>query len=986
MLRDCFFGLLFCAFTAPILPVAWLSGAVPTLPAAEDAGHIDVAVVRTEPFQIPDDLTVRVRLRSIAPDEPTPIRWRYGGEGQGGEVIRGVFPKPDVAADADETAHALVTGEWSAPLPIASFAKRLPEKFFLTVTAGQAGRVVDRVTRRQESYSRNVLFEFEFARGGRTLKTLTSAGPDGGTTTLVIPVYRLTPTAEPDLSEFLNELGDVLQYARQRADWLESLPWSPGPLPKKFAVINNISGYGVGHGYGIRTTDRAVTEAELRSLRQLGVNGFRGGPEFLMDRILAGDAAVEPFRRGLIAHVMGFPVGSYRPGRDEDPQIGCPFGDQVTAETERLVAESLQEALRWPVDEVWGLTVDEIGTVIDRTAEKKSHLAACPRCAAAFRDWLAAKSLHPAQFGVSAWSDVRPLDVWGDGEKPWLSDPGAARLAYYTRDFNNHVTAKLFTPLRDALARANEAKQAALQQGDADSPTARQPWIRSYALRGNTFLMQGHSLDFFDFYRLADNAVVYETSNREPRVWSWDSYLCDVQRVVGDDLNVARGVYIKPHRGAPLQRMLSAVSRGNTMLYWYTYGPDYWKGDSFSQDREALELTSRAAHLLGRAEDALYGSRWAVPAEIAVVKPETTQRWMNLSGNPPHLTAAWENAKWIYTALQHAHLPVDPLDEQMLTETDLSRYKLIYVSGSHLTRAAATALHGYVLAGGTLYLSGWGLARDEANVALDVFKPILGSSRPRPLRDLRAGNEPEMWYEVSLYGASSIEPYDDPRKRLAAVPDGAKIVGGREFPGEFTPVVGRELLEVHDGLEVLARFADGRPAMARRSLGQGTVTIAAFFPGLEYSATVRRPDFDMRRDFDRARRLYIDGPALERTRPVVDVSDPLTEGVLLADAAGQPTAVTLANWAYGVTAVEEDPAGRRRPVVRHLPLENVQISIPALAPLARATSCMLQRDLTVTQVANRYVIQLPRIDEGDVLILHAPASATKPSAASTEDY
>jgi hypothetical protein len=37
----------------------------------------------------------------------------------------------------------------------------------------------------------------------------------------------------------------------------------------------------------------------------------------------------------------------------------------------------------------------------------------------------------------------------------------------------------------------------------------------------------------------------------------------------------------------------------------------------------------------------------------------------------------------------------------------------------------------------------------------------------------------------------------------------------------------------------------------------------------------------MRRDFDRARRLYIDGPALERTRPVVDVSDPLTEGVLL---------------------------------------------------------------------------------------------------------
>ena len=40
------------------------------------------------------------------------------------------------------------------------------------------------------------------------------------------------------------------------------------------------------------------------------------------------------------------------------------------------------------------------------------------------------------------------------------------------------------------------------------------------------------------------------------------------------------------------------------MLYWYTYGPDYKKGDSFSQDADALKLTSKAAHLLGVAEQA----------------------------------------------------------------------------------------------------------------------------------------------------------------------------------------------------------------------------------------------------------------------------------------------------------------------------------------------------------------------------------------------
>jgi hypothetical protein len=398
------------------------------------------------------------------------------------------------------------------------------------------------------------------------------------------------------------------------------------------------------------------------------------------------------------------------------------------------------------------------------------------------------------------------------------------------------------------------------------------------------------------------------------------------------------------------------------MIYWYTYGPDYWKGDSFSQDPEALELTSKAAHLLGRAEDALYGSRWAVPAEIAVVKPETTQRWMTLSGNPPHLTAAWENAKWTYTALQHAHLPVDPLDERMLTELDLSRYKLIYASGSHITRLAAEALRRYVERGGTLYTSGWGLARDEANQPLDTLNSLLG---------LQSRAEPEMWYEVSLYGATSIEPYDDPRKQIAPVPDAARIVGGAGFPGEYAPIVGRELLEPTRDAELLARFADGKPALIRHTRGKGAVYLAAFYPGLEYSATVRRADFDMRRDFDRNRRLYLDAPALAQTRPVVDVSDPLIEGVLLDSAAKAGYAVTLANWAYGVTAMAEDPAGRRRPVVSHLPLENVQVSIPAIAPLIRAMSCQLDCELKFEQAAERYVIHVPRIEEGDVLILHA---------------
>ncbi|MBM4027331.1 MAG: hypothetical protein FJ280_18280 [Planctomycetes bacterium] len=930
--------------------------------AQQDTEQIDLPVLRPASVRVPDDLTLRVRLRRITPVASTPIAWRYGGEGQGGAVIRGVFAKEGVAADALPEAHALAADEWSVPVPIVALAARFSDHFFLTVTAGQPGKTVDRSTGRRGGHSTDVAFEFEFRAGGDVIKTFISEGPDGGTATLVVPVYRLAGSAGCKSPEFIEELTDVLGYARRRAEALEKLPWAKGPLPSKYVILNNIGGYGAGSGYGIRTTDRAVTLTEMRSLRQLGVNGFRDPPAFLLDLLRQDEPQTRQWTRGRIVHVMGFPVEAYREGRNEGPQAGCPFGENVAALTSRLVQESVDHALAQAAEEVWGLTVDEIGTVIDQTREKKAHLSVCPRCIRGFQAWLQGQGLRPSDFGASDWSGVRPLHVWDpQSDRPWLRNPGLARMAYYTLDFNNHVTAMLFTRLKEAFAQANAAKRAALAPGgDPQSAAARQPWIYSYALRGNTFLMKGHSLDFFDFYRRADNAIVYETSNREPRVWGWDSYLCDVQRVVGSKMALAQGIYIKPHRGAPVQRMLSAVSRGNTMLYWYTYGPDYTKGDSFSQDPEALRLTSKAAHLLGRAQEALYGARWAVPAEVAVVKPETTQRWMNLRGDPPALMAAWENAKWVYSALQHAHLPVDPIDEVILAEEDLSRYKIIYVSGSHLTAKAAEGLARYVRAGGTLYTSGGGLVRDEANRPLAALAPALG---------LHDRAEPQMWYRVSLYGAGSIESYSEPGSRLAPVPDGARVLAGDTVPRSFMPVVGREVLRPADDAEVLARFADGAAAMTRHRYGKGHVYVVGFFPGLEYSAAVRRLDFNMRRDFEGALRDIVAAPALKLTRPVVDVSDALVEGVLLDHAVSGLRAVTLANWAYGVTALQEDAAHRRSPVVKHLPAEDLRVTIRAAPGTKQVFSCMLQRTLPFTESGDSLVVKLPRLEEGDVLLL-----------------
>ena len=304
------------------------------------------------------------------------------------------------------------------------------------------------------------------------------------------------------------------------------------------------------------------------------------------------------------------------------------------------------------------------------------------------------------------------------------------------------------------------------------------------------------------------------------------------------------------------------------MLYWYTYGPDYFKGDSFSDNLQTIALPVKAAYLLGKTEDVLWGATWACPPKVAIVKPRCSE----FLGDD----AQWENAKWVYTALAQAHVPVDPIDEVMLAQADLARYKAIYLNGSHLPRKSAEALARYVHSGGILWTSGWGCARDEANEPLSVLEPVLG---------LETRAEPELWYKVQRYGAVAVQSFADPRAALAPVPEGARIIGDHPYAASFLPVVGREVLKPAADTQTLARFADGAAAMTVHQYGKGRAYVVGFYPGLEYSATIRDGQPDMSRDLDAARRSFIAAPALTVTQPAVEPSVPAVEGVLLQNAA-----------------------------------------------------------------------------------------------------
>ena len=306
------------------------------------------------------------------------------------------------------------------------------------------------------------------------------------------------------------------------------------------------------------------------------------------------------------------------------------------------------------VQEAWGATGDEIGSLFHGAPEKKEHMGCCPHCRRAFREFIEADGRSLRDFGAASWEDVRPCygywakNFWvsleelraavarAEKEQKALLDKKAERTAdlqagqnaeddeidrevlktkgesaeevterltalrerlhalewdsrilytpedqrelrvsekgwnliqYYSRLFNGRMTAVPSGYIMEAFARQNAHKREALAGDDTTSKVATQPWICSYALRQPAFTWGGHSLGFFEFYRHSGNAMCYETSNRDYRVWHWESYLNDVGRSIGRFLGKPSGVYIKPHRGAPAQRALSAAARDCRMIY-----------------------------------------------------------------------------------------------------------------------------------------------------------------------------------------------------------------------------------------------------------------------------------------------------------------------------------------------------------------------------------------------------------------------------------
>ncbi len=861
-------------------------------------------------------LALRVRAVKAVPESAlVRIHWRRGGEGLGGSVTRSTF----LGADNELN---IPLGEWTGWLALRTLTGGSRGWDFPTLVVEGAPKASALKAKAASTPLSEVVVEFEFAESGKVFHRFTEAAPKGATVGFAFPGGALGEKVTP---EFIAQLNGLSAHARLRHERLEKLFPEPAPMPQRFALIGHLAGYGEGvpgkgggSGYGVRHCNPGILADECRTLQMLGVNSLVGslrfadaagfGPKF-RQVYWGGPGSGSPM--GLLQKSAKFPVDA------------CPFDPTLPPLMAESTKRAIEEHRAVGAKESWALWTDEIGVFA------KEHLVHCERCAEQFRNYLRVRKLTPANLGAATWNEVRPFDLWGAPAAPATAKqrkpkakaappepqtPADSLRAYYTSRFMTHATAQVFP-------------EAARQFKAAGIPL--------YAMQGPTPSWSGASLDWHEFYdHGANTAFVFETSNRDARVWQWESYLADLGRGIAARHQMPMGCLVKPHRGAPAQRMLSVVARGTRVVEWYTYGPDYAKGDSFSQSPDLLEQVARAARFLGRAEDYLYGAKLAGQPEVAFVTPRSSEIWGRAGGLNG---TAFENAKWVYLALAHAHVPVDILSEQQLAEGKLERYKAIYIPGPNLRRDAAAQVRDWVQAGGRLWTDALGLSRDEANQPAAALADVLGLK----------GRKLESWGSVAPYRATSLTPLSETNAPAHAAFTWEK--------GTFTARIGREALQPTTA-EVLARFADGQPAVTRNRFGKGEALVAGFWSGLSYSAQVRRADFDMRADFDPALSKFIATSALAvgAYRPAVPAAG-LVEAVALENTGRR--SVALINWSYQRPVGEAGKGHLQR-------AENLRVDLTGLGAMKSVRS-LAHGPLALANGA----VTLPSLAEIDLLVI-----------------
>ncbi len=362
------------------------------------------------------------------------------------------------------------------------------------------------------------------------------------------------------------------------------------------------------------------------------------------------------------------------------------------------------------------------------------------------------------------------------------------------------------------------------------------------------------------------------------------------------------------------------------------------------QSRDSYRSIHRITSDVGKIDERLYRARMR-PAEVAILMLKANDVWNteNLLTNPDrvksddlyHATLNVDNheRKALYLALRHSNIPVDLITDDDVAAGDLSKYKVLYLTGQELLSESVPNLTQWVEDGGILVSSGGGGLLNQYREPMPAMYSLYGlesANLERPIRSIGPNNDlPKM------------KPLD--------------TITFQAAPGEKTKSIPalcyKQTMKPNAQASVIATYSDGSAAAVECRIGKGKAILMGGLPGLAYL----QPAVAERKGFPHVlpeafptdvRGLIVSWTESANASKHIVTSDPLVDATLQEGPLG--AIVTLTSF-------------------RNKLLDKLTVSIPGL-PGARKITSLRHGNLTVTQGENGPTVSLP-IDQGDFLVV-----------------
>ena len=453
----------------------------------------------------------------------------------------------------------------------------------------------------------------------------------------------------------------------------------------------------------------------------------------------------------------------------------------------------------------------------------------CPNSQKRFRGWLERKygnleALNRAWYrGFQDWNQVEP--------------PRASTILSYT----DYLDWRAF--IDDKLAGDLKTRVDAIRSADATH------FITSHAAVPGLFTSPTDGYGEPDDWKMAANADFFGTSlypkhAESTQPWSWQKLSAglDFSRSAAEgkgfwigELQAGQGVtgmrIADPVVGSDLRFwMWNTISHGarEIAIYaWYPMSSGY-ESNGYGLVNLDGSVTERAraagdtAKTIEAHASALLAARPA-PAQVAILYNRLSYM---VGGTEPSLSklgnAERDSLLGLHRMFLEEQIPVDFIPPQDVIANRLGQYKIVFLPYPvMLAKAVGDGIRRYVENGGTVVAEARLAWNDARGIASDVI-PGAGLDE--------------------VFGAREhlIRPADHPEMEIAPLP-GLPGMAAREkvaaagFEEELTPA---------ESAQVLARFANGQPALVENSFGKGKAVLVGSFLALAYE---RQPEVSTKR-------------------------------------------------------------------------------------------------------------------------------------------